>query len=358
MKKKILYFTQVPWGWIKQRPQFLAEELASYYDVDVVFFHDYKKYPKEGMKVGIKQLIRLPLERILAVFFINQLLAYIQLYFLRKKYDIIWLTSYKQYKYFSAHNDHQIIIYDCMDDVLEFPGAKNKKKSIMEQESLLFKEANYVFCSAEHLRSTLIDRYGQRSIVVINNAVSNTIERSPLNLPNALQQLLPVESLNITYIGTIAEWMDWKLLKFLVETNNNVRINLFGPIACIVPDLPERICLHGPIDYKYVSAVMNASDILIMPFLVTELIKSVNPVKLYEYIYSGKPCLAPRYGESAPFGEYVYLYNDSTECCYLIRKIEAAGCAPKQSKDNCRLYALKNTWSQRAASIYNTIEEK
>jgi hypothetical protein len=35
-----------------------------------------------------------------------------------------------------------------------------------------------------------------------------------------------------------------------------------------------------------------------MPFQVTDLIQSVNPVKLYEYIYSNKASISVRYDET------------------------------------------------------------
>ena len=35
--KKILYVMHISWGWIKQRPQFIAEELAKTCEVDVYY---------------------------------------------------------------------------------------------------------------------------------------------------------------------------------------------------------------------------------------------------------------------------------------------------------------------------------
>ena len=41
--KKILYLMHVPWGWIKQRPHFIAENLSKYYKVNVFYKKAYKK---------------------------------------------------------------------------------------------------------------------------------------------------------------------------------------------------------------------------------------------------------------------------------------------------------------------------
>ena len=42
--KQILYFMQVPWDWVKQRPHFLAEALAERYEITVVHNKPYTRF--------------------------------------------------------------------------------------------------------------------------------------------------------------------------------------------------------------------------------------------------------------------------------------------------------------------------
>ena len=109
------------------------------------------------------------------------------------------------------------------------------------------------------------------------------------------------------------------------------------------------------VPHDMVFAVMEHSDALIMPFVLNELILSVNPVKLYEYIYSSKPCLAPRYGESEAFGDYVYLYESKEECCRTINEL-INGKGAKHSKDENITFALSNTWKERVEQIEKIIQ--
>ena len=59
MKKKMLYIMHIDWNWIKQRPQFLVEELSQYYDVTVVYTYGYNRsLIKQPNKFnGFKKLI-------------------------------------------------------------------------------------------------------------------------------------------------------------------------------------------------------------------------------------------------------------------------------------------------------------
>ena len=100
---------------------------------------------------------------------------------------------------------------------------------------------------------------------------------------------------------------------------------------------------------------MEAADVLIMPFNLNELILSVNPVKLYEYVLSGKPCLAPKYGETEPFQDYVYLYYNKEDAINTITAILAGNLGTKKSKEDCTAFARQNTWEERGGVINNIL---
>ena len=106
-----------------------------------------------------------------------------------------------------------------------------------------------------------------------------------------------------------------------------------------------------------VFGIMKGADILLMPFKVTPLIKSVNPVKLYEYIYSGKPSLAPLYGESEKFSDYVYLYNSKEEFISIVNEILSQEWIHKKSPEECKLFASRNTWACRVEEILKVLSD-
>ena len=95
---------------------------------------------------------------------------------------------------------------------------------------------------------------------------------------------------------------------------------------------------------------MQYANVLVMPFKVNELIKSVNPVKLYEYIYTGKPVIASRYGETEYFLPYVKLYENSDEFIRLLTEIEDKS-LDAEYKNKCINFLSNNTWDIRARVI-------
>ena len=343
------------WGWIKQRPHFIAEGLSESCDLTVVTKWEFtKQVVNNGKNVNIKRLFRMPFERFHLVFLINSIIYKIQLHILGRKCDYIWLMSPDQYNLLTKSLKRKKIIYDCMDDMLEFPMTEAKKNMLQEAEYNLCKSSYVIFTSSTYLKGKLQKRYSVENIHVVNNAIKDITDFS-IELPAKLQHCFDDNCTDITYIGTISSWLDVELLMLIIEHHPDVVVNLFGPLEIELPENKNlRYC--GVLSHDEVFAAMDRSDILIMPFILNELILSVNPVKLYEYIYSGKVCIAPRYGESLQFEEYVYLYNNRDECVKLIGDLKATGCKTKQSLCDSRKFAANNTWKKRVETILKIVE--
>jgi hypothetical protein len=92
-----------------------------------------------------------------------------------------------------------------------------------------------------------------------------------------------------------------------------------------------------------------------MPFIVNELILSVNPVKLYEFIYSLTPTLAVSYGETEKFEDYIYLYKNKKEYMDYVELILKNNYFMKKNKSEVIEFIKENTWGKRAEEIIKII---
>ena len=352
-KNKILFCINVPWQWIKQRPHFIAEGLAHEFDLTVLSPMAFHKYQSNETKMPVKTLYRLPLERFSWIAKVSAVLQKIQLVRAAKKNDIIWLSLADQYNLIKSHVHGKKLVYDCMDDMLEFEQYKDgsRKDSFLKAERDLFVNADVVFASSEHLKNVLIGRYGNRDVHVVNNALRDGFSDSSKPLTEEISIKYNKDKKHITYIGTIDSWMDFELIMKILNQFEDVVFHLWGPIGNAIIPKHERLVVEGSVEHDYVLSIMEKSDLLMMPFIVTKLIESVNPVKLYEYIFSGKPSMAPLYGESKPFGEYCLLYQSHQECLDMIDSLEKSGYKAVKSKEQCESFARANTWSQRVKQM-------
>lgn len=366
---RILYYTHVPINWIKQRPHFIAEQLSEKYDLTVCYNKYYRQnlLTVDGINAGVKKkkLFILPLARFSLIKHFNRYLISNQLKPLLRKFDLIWLTDARTYFNIRRVANYFDIVYDCMDNLLEFEAFKtlpDLKDELLEAERDLVHKAKIIFSSCQTLKQLLTSRYNLqgKKITVVNNAldpesVRTDLEFKKTNIYKRLSEVKRNGSYILTYIGTISHWFDFELVLDSFRKMENITYCLFGPAEVAIP-VHKRIIHFGPTRHNFLFDIMQQSDILVMPFVLTPLIQCVNPVKLYEYIASQKPVVAVRYGESEAFQSFVLLYKNAEEYIELIRTIIHKEIQPVKD-DVINQFILENSWENRSLEMIRKLEK-
>jgi hypothetical protein len=345
-----LYVCHVDWGWIKQRPHHLAEHLQRFFDVTVVFNWNWRRGNLPN-KFRVSRLCiplpRLPLrDRVPLIAKVDSLVVRMVIQFamwlVRPTY--VWLTWPGMVQYL-PRRINGCVIYDCMDDALAFPGDAHRAVRIEEMERALVARSLIVFVSSERLCRVLGTRYGElQKYHLLRNAFDGKL------LPESKGSRMGGCAYKIGYCGTIAEWLDAKLLTKLVEAYPNIEVHLVGALDGEIR-VPEhnRIVWHGPVQHSALPAIMGKFDCLIMPFQVTPLIESVDPVKLYEYINFGIPIVSVYYDEIARFAPFVHFYRSHEEALDIVSQLAAGELGREYTEEERRAFLLANTWIERAS---------
>ena len=93
--KKILYVMHISWGWLKQRPHFLAESLNEENDVEVICWPTLKDNTLNNdiKNIKVSNLLRLPFDRNRVIYKLNNFICKIQLFF-KESIIKIWLSIF------------------------------------------------------------------------------------------------------------------------------------------------------------------------------------------------------------------------------------------------------------------------
>lgn len=358
----------IPWGWIKQRPHFLAENLSKECVVDVW----YRKANTVSKKLlltsldnelsnlhirGFNQIpfAKIPLLKYLKLNWINSIIAHIQISSL-KECDFVWIPCPLLYMTIKPLLHGQKVVYDCMDDMIEFPNiGEREKREIINAERNLLNDADFVFVSSEYLKNKILKRASilRKNVFVINNAIELPDTKQNVAFPcDVKEKLSYIQSLSypLIYVGMISQWFDFDLIQKALDRYPHINIVLLGPCDTNIPQ-NDRIHYLGIVERTYIFALMKEAYALIMPFVLNKLILSVNPVKLYEYIYTNKPVIAVKYGETEKFKPFVNLYNSQAEFLSLIGKIIGYNNSPEIDIDAIENFVKQNTWKSRCKQI-------
>ncbi|HVN58875.1 MAG TPA: hypothetical protein VMT63_11290 [Bacteroidales bacterium] len=368
MTKRILYLTMTDWNWAKQRPQFIAEGLSEYYEVEYLFQKTYRKrnliknpeltgHPEN---LRIRQLFRLPFNRFKFVKWLNGCLLMAQLLYCIRRCEIIWITFPEFYPIVKPlYGNQKILIYDCMDDFQEFDNLSRDKsglRKLFKAEHDLVKDADLVFVSSGYLASKLQKRFGSDfSQVIVNNALSWDYFSSFEQInEDPYYKKAEKDKYNLIYTGTISSWFDFNLVRMSTERFDTIEYILLGPSEIEIP-VSMGIRYQGPVRHDRLPSELVAADALVMPFLSTELIRSVDPVKVYEYISTGKPVIIPCLPETLKFEKFVYLYSDTDQYMELVSLLVTGNLHSKASKREITDFVNGNIWEVRIASMLSAL---
>lgn len=357
MAKKILYLMHVDWDWIKQRPHFIAEGLSQFYDVEVVCLNPITKqsiHSKQSTRrngLEIHKLVPVPFCHKKWVYPLNKIYLKLIFQFIIKKYkpDYIWVPFPTLYDYLPVKRNFKII-YDCMDDAVEFNFSDHYKNKILKLEKELIKNSSIIFVSSDNLASKLKKRQKcEDKLFLIRNAFDGNI----LEVSSTSENEEKCENYKIGYVGTVSSWVDFETLGYLLKKFENIEFHIIGPHNLHNSHLlkNERIKFYGSIEHEKLNFYTKEFDCMMMPFKLNELVRSVDPVKFYEYINYNKPIISIFYDELRRYFPYVDFYSNITELVDLIDKMIKNGFQNKYSTEQRINFLKSNSWDKRVSKI-------
>jgi teichuronic acid biosynthesis glycosyltransferase TuaH len=369
---KIFYFSHLDWYVTKQRPQHLAEELSSYYEIlyfNILPFSNKEMKPHGNGDVTNRKKIRhnknmeirrtrlLPKNSITLIKAFNTVwLKYYIKYFLKiNGFEVLWLTHPSQIRYIPKDYPGKII-YDCMDKFDQFSKDKRLIAEFYKDEALIISKSKLLFASSKGLHDDLLSK-DAKNVHLLNNAtvfdlfsVANRNLKCPAEIDRNVK--------NVGYFGGIGSWFDVDLLVELALKLTDVNFIIIGPVSeenvKIKCSSVSNIYLLGPKIFSELPNYLAYFDVCLLPFETNELIRYVDPVKVYEYLSAGKPVVAPRYDEIIKFSDYIYISEDRANFCENV--LQAMSENDSIIKARRIEFASKNTWFQRAEFAKNKIE--
>ena len=180
-------------------------------------------------------------------------------------------------------------IYYCVDEYTAFTGVSAGLKEIEED---LFRRSDFVVVSAETLLESK-KKFNEKTFLIRHGVDFNhfrTALDAATEIPAEIADLpKPV----IGFHGLLADWVDFELLKKTAEHFKTGSVVLIGKTTVdaaqkikILDDVPN-IHFLGRKPYEELPAFCKGFDVALNPFVMNELTRNVNPLKVREYLAAG-----------------------------------------------------------------------
>lgn len=255
------------------------------------------------------------------------------------------------------------VVYDCMDRWTDFPDSMadaSLRSLVVDLEGGLLDRADVVLCSAAGLFDAKRAVAKGRALLVRNGADVEHFAPKGRTVPDDIAGLpRPV----VGYVGAVAEWVDFELLREVAIARPDWSIVLVGPVfqgqsmgdARGLQEIVglENVHLLGPRPYADVPAYVEAFDVATIPFRCNGLTEDTNPIKVYEYLAVGVPVVSTPMPEVAAL-EGVHLAADAPAF------VEAVERARDERWDGDMIaarmeVARQNSWESRADAAWGAI---
>lgn len=177
-------------------------------------------------------------------------------------------------------------VYYCVDDFGRWPGLDQRAMESMERD--VIERADVLVAAGENLRNRLL-RHRDR-VELMTHGV-NLDHWRPRPAPVVHTALDGCESPRVVFWGLIDRRMDIEWVRQLSERMNRGTIALVGPLADPDPELESipRVRRIGSVPYEQLPAVAQQADALVMPYADLPVTRAMQPLKLLEYLATGKP---------------------------------------------------------------------
>lgn len=270
--------------------------------------------------------------------------------------DYVFINSHD---YYFADIHQQLIrkskyIYQCIDPIVKSYSARHGKSL----EARAASSADLVISTSPYLRERMAS-YNTNSYLVPNAANFSLCHQATDAATTTLQEIDRLPGLKFGYVGNIERRINYQLLIDVFKTRTDWHLIMVGPLdKTYVPSdftaLPNVTFLPS-VSHGDVPRVLKSIDIAIIPFLCDEVSAQIYPLKMYEYLASGKPVITTNFNPEVieALADVVSIADSPREFAGRVSEITHHDNASLRERRIA--VARANDWSQRSEVILELI---
>lgn len=376
----ILFFSDIPWSGLYQRPQHLATRLARRWPVlwiEPATLHTKASFSPRPIRENLTALslpsfphnarskpLRTASRTVGKVAAARRLLERLQARLLHQAFEELKIDPGRlgilienfQFIGLARRLSARVTLFDYIDDAFGFTRLPDY---VREEWLETIRLADLISATSPTLKRQL-EEAGAKRVEVVGNGVEYTLFAGasgdrPADLPAG-----PI----VGYIGSVYPWLDYQLIEKVARALPDAHLVMMGHAHPEVranldalSRLPNFLFL-GARPYAEVPRYLRHFSVAIIPFRKTPLTAAVNPVKLYEQSAAGVPTVATDFSQDLQgLGGLVGIARSHEEFVSLVR-VSLRTTGDPDVTARLRAFAREHDWDRQAGRIIALLEER
>jgi glycosyltransferase involved in cell wall biosynthesis len=270
-------------------------------------------------------------------------------------------TLEQSFEYIKTLKPKKLII-DILDDNLNFPSiTKKKRDALTEMFKYLCSEATVITAVSEYLVDQTKKMTGLNHIQYLPNGVDiKKFQKKEDTPPKDIEQ---IHHPRITFVGALTTWIDFPLIIVAAKKLEDHQFILIGPIDDALTNHPDIVTLKsmknvhflGSKPYEQVPNYLHYSDVLLLPRTMDPYSLACDPLKLYEYLATGKPVVSTNHPSTKRFLDFIQTGNTPEE---IIEGIEKSLTRNDETSQRQKVVVNSLAWETRINQLLNMVNEQ
>jgi teichuronic acid biosynthesis glycosyltransferase TuaH len=247
----------------------------------------------------------------------------------------------------------RLFIYYTMDDIAH---SRYVYKHGTRLEGEAMQKACFTLATSRELETMALAR--SKQVHYLPNGVDHSIFLTD-SFHEKPHEFEIINTPIIVFIGNCDHRLDYDLIKKLLAYHKNKTLVMVGPHSIEERYIDElrafpNILIIGRKEPNEIPHYLNNADCLIIPYKCNTLTKSIYPLKLNEYLASGKPVVSTPFSRDVKnFNEVVLLSESPDDFCEKVTL--AIENDDEEKRKQRKKVAFQNKWEDRANAFWEIV---
>ncbi|MES9856592.1 MAG: glycosyltransferase [Sedimenticola sp.] len=235
--------------------------------------------------------------------------------------------------------DESALVYYCGDDFSALAGVDHRV--VVQRERELVERSDLIMAASE----VLANRFPAETTQVLPHGVDFEL----FSTPSQRAADLPDDGRPIAgFYGSLSEWLDRSLLMQVIRQLPEWHFVFIGKADIDMSDLQRlhNVTLLGPRPHHKLPGYSQHWDVSLLPFVDNPQIRACNPLKLREYLATGRPVVSTEFPAALTYQGLVQVVSSAEEMTRAIRSSRYDSDA-----GNRQAAVTGHTWQARAEQV-------